>query len=118
MGGRDTNDLSITIRDGIEYLEIKNARYINAASAVKFSDLGDTIVISAEALWVDVDSGIGGRTIGITTPTTGAWFVYDDKMNCIATSLEAELRTTIILPENGRLAFAGEPGAEFVISGR
>jgi hypothetical protein len=36
-------------------------------------------------------------------------------MNCIAASLEKTLRETIILPENGRLAFAGEAGAVFTL---
>jgi hypothetical protein len=38
-------------------------------------------------------------------------------MNCIATSLEMHPRSTIILPDNGRLALAGDPGAEFVFTG-
>jgi len=34
-------------------------------------------------------------------------------MNCIATSLEKAANDRIILPDGGRVAFAGEPGAIF-----
>jgi hypothetical protein len=37
-------------------------------------------------------------------------------MNCIATSLEMDLRDWVVLPENGRLAFAGDPGAVFTLN--
>jgi len=56
--------------------------------------------------------------MGITTPHNGAWFVYDYRMNVIATSLEMHLRDAIILPDGGRLAFAGETGAEFILQVR
>ena len=41
-----------------------------------------------------------------------------NELNCIASSLEKNARVTVILPENGRIAFAGEAGAEFALSYR
>ena len=114
MTGRDAANLSAANIDGREYFSIDNLRYVDAAAALPFSSLGGTIAIAGGgALWIDVDSGSGGKIVRVTTPDTGSWFVYDDKMNCIATSLEKNPRATIILPEGGRLALVGDAGAVF-----
>jgi len=113
--GRDTNNLYITNKNGVEYLSINYHRYVDSSAAKKFSEIGETVVIDSETVWFDIDERSGGQIIFIETPKNGSWFVYDDKMNCIATSLEKNLRSTIILPNNGRLAFAGEAGAEFIL---
>jgi hypothetical protein len=115
FAGRDTVNIHVTARAGVEYLSISECRFIDAATAKTFSELGETIIVGSEPTWVDIDSDAGGKIVSVTTPANGSWFVYDDKMNCITTSLEKHLRSTIILPENGRLAFVGEPGATFVV---
>jgi len=55
---------------------------------------------------------------GVRNPdgVNSSWFVYDDKSVCIATSLEKHPRASVILPENGMLAFAGDPGAVFTLN--
>jgi hypothetical protein len=115
MSGRDINNIRITVQNGVEYLEVNNDRYISASAAGKFSEAGGRVVIGAETVWFNIDSDSSGQRVSITTPENGSWFVYDDKMNCIATSLELNPRNTITLPQNGRIAFAGEAGAEFVL---
>ena len=115
MSGRDIVNLTIDGAGAAEYLHVGSFRYINSAAAVEYSMLGDVVAIGDEPTWVDIDIGLGGKTVGLVAPENGSWFVYDDKMNCIATSLEAIPRSTIILPEGGRLLLAGEPGAEFTI---
>lgn len=115
MMGRDTVNLSVVNENSIEYLYVNNYRYIDAATAKKFSEIGETVVVGSDTVWVDIDGDTVGRSVYIDTPENGAWFAYDDKMNCIATSLEKYPRNTIILPENGRLAFAGENGAKFIL---
>ncbi|MCL1965054.1 MAG: beta-lactamase family protein [Firmicutes bacterium] len=114
MMGRDTNNLTVTKQKEFEYLAINNFRYIDAAAALKFFEMGETVVLGAETVWVDIDDA-GGRCVQIVTPQNGAWFAYDDKMNCVATSLEKYPRDTIVLPDHGRLAFAGEAGATFIV---
>ena len=78
---------------------------------VEDEDIGD-------AIWFNVDEQAAGRTWRIVTPENGSWFTYDDKMNCVATSLEKDPRATVILPENGRIAFVGAAGAQFLINRR
>jgi hypothetical protein len=115
MSGRDINNIRITFQNGVEYLEVNNSRYISASAAKKISEAGGRALIGSETVWFNIDSDSGGQRVIITTPENGSWFVYDDKMNCIATSLELNPRSTITLPQNGRIAFAGEAGTEFVI---
>ena len=119
MAGRDINNISIVRQNGAEYLAVNENKYINADAAVEFSELRGKVVIGNETVWVNIGNS-GGDKIKIVTPRmnqkhTGSWFVYDDKMNCIATSLEKNPRDTITLPGNGRIAFAGVAGAEFIL---
>ncbi|MCL1855933.1 MAG: beta-lactamase family protein [Clostridia bacterium] len=117
MMGRDTVNLAVTEHNGAECLRINNHRYITAASAIPFAELGGEVIIGpdGETLWMDVASDWGGKITNIQSPANGSWFVYDDRMNCIATSLEKNPRKAIVLPEGGRLAFAGEAGATFTV---
>ncbi|MCL2163003.1 MAG: beta-lactamase family protein [Oscillospiraceae bacterium] len=115
MTGRDTVDLYVELTNGVEYLHMNNFRYIDSTAAAPFSALGETVIIGAEPFWAQIDSGSSGKTVSVATPENGSWFVYDEKMNCIATSLEKNLRSTLILPENGRIVFAGAAGAEFTL---
>jgi len=118
MHGRDAVDIRVGQRHGQEYISVNNGEmiFINAAFARYLSQIGNSVIISHQTIWVDIDAYLAGEMMQITTPQNGAWFVYDYHMNVIATSLEMYPRSTIILPEGGRLAFAGEPGAEFVLS--
>ncbi|MCL2717904.1 MAG: beta-lactamase family protein [Lachnospiraceae bacterium] len=113
--GRDIVNLSMVNQNGNEYLKINNYCYVNASTAILLSTLEEVFTINDEPIWVNVDESWGGKIISIQTPENGSWFVYDDKMNCLATSLEKNVRRTVILPEGGRIAFAGETGAEFVV---
>ena len=124
MNGRDGMDISVLEIDGIEYLCFNNGDsvYMDSSAASRLSGMGSVVTIGSNvfhaegnAVWADIDEGFGGRVIRIHAPQNGSWFVYDDRMNCIATSLETTLRDTVVLPENGRIVFAGEPGAEFEI---
>jgi hypothetical protein len=117
MAGRDINNISIIMQNGAEYLCVNEYRCIDAARAMKLGEIDGKVVIGAETVWIDIDSASGRRLFIETLPGShaGSWFVYDNKMNCIASSLEEKPRNTVVLPENGRLAFAGTTGTEFVL---
>ncbi|MCL2818686.1 MAG: serine hydrolase, partial [Actinomycetia bacterium] len=115
MLGRDTNDLRITEQQGVEYLAVNEFKYIDASSLRRLSEFNDQLTLGLETLWVDIDEGLGGSELGIVAPQNGSWFVFDDRMNCIATSLEKNPRHSIVLPDRGRIAFAGEEGATFLL---
>jgi len=115
MTGRDINNISVIMQNGIEYLVVNEYRYINSASIKKLSEIGSTVTVGDEPVWLDIDVNSQGRRLSITMPSNqrGSWFLFDDKMNCIATSFEKNTRNTILLPENGKIIFAGVTGTEF-----
>ncbi|MCL2841076.1 MAG: beta-lactamase family protein [Defluviitaleaceae bacterium] len=117
MNGRDAVDLSVTNINGVEFMDMHSGDrvFMCATGAVQFSTLGNSVNIVNNTIWADIDPQHAGQTINIFTPQNGAWFIYDNRMNPIATSLEQNPRESIILPEGGRIAFAGEAGAMFTI---
>jgi len=117
MNGRDAVDLTATNINGVEFIDMHSGDrvFMCATGAVPFSELGNRVNIVRNTIWVDVDAVHAGQTVSISAPQNGAWFVYDNRMNPIATSLEQNPRESIILPEGGRIAFAGEAGAAFTI---
>ena len=115
MPGRDGKDLAFITEGGVQYLDFNygNYLYIDANAVEKFSEASDKIIIDDRTIWFDVDADSAGQIIHVDLPQNGSWFVYDNRMNCIATSLEKAANDRIILPDGGRVAFAGEPGAIF-----
>ncbi len=116
MTGRDTNLLRVEKEGGVETLYINHYAYIDASTIEKTSQIGDEVKIASGAVWYDVDESTAGQSWQIKVPENGSWFAYDDKMNCIATSLEKDPRDGITLPINGRIVFVGEAGAAFSIA--
>ena len=110
-------DLSVTTTNGVEFIDMHNGDrvFMCSSGAVQFSELGSSTNIVNNTIWADIGTEDAGQTISITTPQDGAWFIYDNRMNIIATSLEQNPRESIILPEGGRIAFVGEAGAIFII---
>jgi CubicO group peptidase (beta-lactamase class C family) len=115
MAGRDTNSLNFNTQNGVEVLAINNYRYIDAASIEGTSTIGESVKINSGAVWFDVDGETNGKSWRVKSTGNGSWFTYDDKMNCVATSLEKNPRDVIILPQNGRIVFVGEAGTQFEI---
>jgi len=115
MLGRDTNNLYITEQNGIEYLNINAFKYIDASSCKKLSEAGTNVVVDTETIWFDIDESLSGKVISIKSPQNSSWHIYNDKMDCVTTSLEKNPGNAVILPDNGRIAFCGNAGISFVI---
>lgn len=117
MFGRDTNYLSIETESGVEALFINDYRYIDASSIENVDQIGESVCIGAGgAVWFDLTEQSGGQSWGIGVPENGSWFIYDEKMNYVASSLEKNVRATVTLPKSGRIVFVGESGEVFAIS--
>ena len=115
LNGRDAMDITVTTINGVEFISVNEIVYMDASAAGSLSQLGGRVTVTDKTIWVYVDAHLAGQRLYIDTPQHGAWFVYDNRLNCIATSLEVSLRDFVTLPDNGWLAFAGEYGAEFVL---
>lgn len=114
MYGRDTNDLVFTTQDGVDLLQLNGYRYINEEAIQSTSQIKDTVQTIKGTRWYKVDDTMSGEVLSISHNENASYFVYDDKLNCIASSLELKERLLITLPENGYIAFVGE-NAEFLV---
>ena len=115
MAGRDTNNIMVQDEDEIESLLINDYLYVDAASISNASEVEDSVEITSGAVWFNVDAKMSGHRWRINAPKNGSWFTFDDKMNCVATSLDKYPLDVVVLPENGRIAFVGEAGIRFEI---
>lgn len=115
--GRDWQNLALS-RDetGVEYLTLMGSRYVDYASlASVYPGAGVcTIQASGDARWYTVGDA-AGRTMTVTLPEHGAFYVYDAQGLAVAGSL-AWGDTSVVLPEGGYIVFAGDVGAQFRLS--
>ena len=118
--GRDTSDYQILTRGGKDYLQTSSYRLVSEKSLEEFPSENETITIGndGETVWFTSGGNQAVRPVTIEVPENGAFFLYDHsgkEMTCISSSYVLEKGQRILLPKEGRLAFAGEPGASFRI---
>lgn len=63
------------------------------------------------ARWFRTGSA-AGRTMTVTMPENCGWWVYDSRMQVAASSV-LDGNISVVLPEDGLVVFAGEPGTRF-----
>ena len=116
-GSRNGADYQMVTVDGKEYL--KAGDYLCAP----VSGLGNlyagagaycTILDDGYARWFHVGD-LAGKTLTVTLPEAGGFTVYDASGVVTASSV-AFGDTSAVLPQNGWIVFAGDPGARFYLS--
>lgn len=120
QAGRDLNDYEIQEKQGREYLVTNSYRYISedAVAPLPGHDAVITIGNDGEALWFYTTGASKNRSLVIETPENGSYFIYNHgskDMSCVAGSYLSAPRQQTALPDDGRIVFAGEPGAEFYL---
>lgn len=120
QAGRDLNDYTIQEEQGREYLATNSGRYISEDAVTPFpaSDAVITIGANGEAVWYSTDETHKNRPLVIETPEHGSYFIYDHSakdMSCVAGSYLNAPGQQIMLPKDGRIVFAGDPGAQFKV---
>ncbi len=110
MVGRDSLDTKFYKQGGIEVLDNGSYRYIEESAMKNTADIQGAVRTQSDGVWY----GTNGETWRVQVPENSGYFVYDEKYNCIATSLEASKSDTISLPQNGYIVFVGK-NAEFLI---
>ena len=114
--GRDLQQFHFFRENGAEYLTnyvvtaISQDQVLPLEQSAEFSY---SIGREGNAIWKNV-GGAAGRIMTVEPPEKGAFFVYDEDGNCVNASL-ASGKTTVALPKNGVVCFAGEPGQRFDI---
>ncbi|WP_017688620.1 serine hydrolase domain-containing protein [Paenibacillus sp. PAMC 26794] len=116
--GRDTMDIHFSKKDGGEYLTALGYVYASE-ELVKPIYLGKqsatTIQADGYAKWFSVPATAKGKFMTVKMPANSAFAVYDQTGICINYTVVSG-KDEVVLPENGRIVFAGEAGSKFEIS--
>ena len=118
--GRDLMDYRMTTTaDGL-YLDGGTSRYLceDNMDILPKQDMTVTIASTGQPQWFTLNSAENYGFVSIFSPEKGAYYVYDATKKepaCIASSYVAESEKSFLLPREGKLLFAGEPGEAFTI---
>jgi len=116
--GRDTMDIQFSKKNGGEYLTALGYVYASE-ELVKpiYSGKQSATTIQADgyAKWFSVPATAKGKVMTVKMPAKGAFAVYDQTGICINHSVVSG-KNNVVLPENGRIVFAGDVGSKFEIS--
>ncbi len=117
VAGRDCQDISFYEKDGLEYCVAQSTLLVDSAGIETIypgAASRCTILKNGYARWYRIGTA-AGNTMTVTTPANGSFTVYEADGNLAANSW-ALGDHTVLLPDNGWIVFAGEPGAAFRIS--
>ena len=115
VGSRDGVDYTLEDRDGVLWIDAKGSLYMDAAAApTLFTGSGwaySTIRDDGYARWYRVGDA-AGRSMTVQVPEDAGFWVYDGSGQVTASSVLWG-DTSVTLPEDGLIVFAGDPGARF-----
>ncbi|MEK4661042.1 serine hydrolase domain-containing protein [Priestia sp. FSL H7-0729] len=118
VAGRDPMDIHFSKKNAGEYLTFSG--YVFASEEVvkpiySGKRSATTIQTDGYAKWFSVPATAKGKVMTVKLPANGAFAIYDQNGICINHTVVSG-KNTVVLPENGRIVFAGEAGAKFEIS--
>ncbi|MNJ40037.1 hypothetical protein D3C77_349220 [compost metagenome] len=117
ISGRDTMDYNFYIQGGQEYLEIGGSLYVRE-EAVKPVYNGSrsylTIQEKGHARWLSIPDAAVGKAMRVKVPNNGSFAVYNEQGVCVHFE-RVSGNSTVELPKNGVIVFAGDKGAKFQI---
>lgn len=118
LAGRDTMNFEFYQEDGIEYVTAGGNVYASqevVRPIYSGNQSKTTIQANGHATWFTVPASATGKTMKVQMPSSGAFAVYNEAgigVNHTVVSGQNE----VVLPENGSIVFASEPGSTFEIS--
>ncbi|MEC0105874.1 serine hydrolase [Paenibacillus taichungensis] len=116
--GRDTMDIHFSQKNGGEYLTASGYVYASEELVKPIypgKQSATTIQADGYAKWFSVPATAKGKVMTVKIPANSAFAVYDQTGICINyTGVSG--KNEVVLPENGRIVFAGEAGSRFEIS--
>lgn len=116
--GRDLNDYTFYKKGTIEYLNYGS--YVlksedNISSLFTRSGVSFNIGKDGYAKWYKISAKSANRKLKVSVPMNASFSVYDSNEICIFNSWISD-STTVTLPKDGKIVFAGDPSAKFVIN--
>ena len=119
VGGRDGLDYHVEDRDGVTWIIARGSAYMDASAVPElFTGSGTaytTVQEDGYARWYTVSDNAAGKTMTVQLPEDAGFWVYDAAGQVTASSVLWN-DTSVVLPEDGVLVFAGDPGARFHLS--
>ena len=116
-GSRDSGTVEFTEVDGVEYILLNGAIYMDSAAvpAISGADASYCTVQGQDAArWYQVGAA-AGKTMSVTVPEDAMFAVYDASLQMVASSwIYGD--TTVTLPEGGWIVFAAGDTARFAIT--
>lgn len=117
VGSRDSSVIECYDKDGVEYLRINGCNYMDAEYVNDIypgSASRCTIQPGESAHWYWTGDA-AGKTMTVQVPEKGGFYVYDAAMQLVASSwLYGD--TSVVLPQDGAVVFAGDVGQAFHIT--
>ncbi|MHA7581568.1 serine hydrolase [Chryseobacterium mucoviscidosis] len=116
--GRDTMDIHFSKKNGGEYLTFSGYVYVSEEMVKPiYSGKRSATIIQADgyAKWFSVPATAKGKVMTVKLPANAGFAVYDQTGICINHTVVSG-KNEVVLPENGRIVFAGEAGSQFQIS--
>ncbi|WP_413378431.1 serine hydrolase domain-containing protein [Paenibacillus taichungensis] len=116
--GRDTMDIHFSQKNGGEYLTALGYLYASEELVKPIypgKQSATTIQADGYAKWFSVPATAKGKVMTVKIPANSAFAVYDQTGICINYTVVSG-KNEVVLPENGRIVFAGEVGSRFEIS--
>lgn len=118
MAGRDTMEIEFFKKNGVEYFTVAGGLY-GHEELVKPLYPGKqsvtTIQADGHAKWFSIPTNAKDKIMTVKMPSKGSFAVYDQAGSCVNYTVVSGINE-VLLPENGRVVFAGEVDAKFEIS--
>ncbi|RAW12953.1 serine hydrolase [Paenibacillus taichungensis] len=118
MAGRDTKEIYFSKKNGVEYITAVGSVYASEELVQPLysgKQSVSTIQTDGYAKWFSVPSTVNGKVMTVKMPANGSFAIYNQKGVCINHTVVSG-KNEVVLPENGRIVFAGEVGSTFEIS--
>lgn len=118
LAGRDTTDIQFFSQNGIEYITAAGPLYASEGIVQSlYSGKQSRVSIQSDgyARWFSVPAAVSGKVMTVKLPESGSFAVYDQRGICIHHTVISG-KNEVVLPENGRIVFAGEPASVFEVS--
>ncbi|RUT39341.1 class A beta-lactamase-related serine hydrolase [Paenibacillus anaericanus] len=117
-GSRDSDGFRFYTKEGIEYFESAGSLYVSEDKVIPlYRGKKSTVTVQTDgnARWYSVPQAIAGKKMIVSMPEQGAYAVYDGNGTCVNYTVISG-NNEVVLPENGRIVFAGNAGSSFNIS--
>ncbi|KQY94213.1 serine hydrolase [Paenibacillus sp. Root52] len=118
LAGRDTMNFEFYIEDGVEYVTAGGNVYASqevVRPIYSGNQSKTTIQANGYSSWFTVPASAAGKMMKVQMPSNGAFAVYNQAGIAVNHTVVSG-QNEIVLPDNGSIVFAGEPGSTFEIS--